>query len=257
MAFLVALLGLLIGSFLNVVIYRLRTGERGWRSRSACPDCHAVLRASDLVPLVSFAVLRGRCRSCRGQISWQYPLVEAATSLLFLWAYFVHGGESGLMAGGWLPLLRDLAFVSGLVVIFVIDFRDQVVFDSVTLPLAVLALLVNGLVFGYGWANLGLAILVGGGFFLLQWLVSRGRWIGGGDVRIGAMMGAMLGWPGIVTALLIAYIVGALTAVGLLVSRKTTLQSHVAFGTFLSLAAVVVLFHGPLVWSSYAALFVF
>ena len=253
MALLVAVLGLTIGSFLNVVIYRLRTGERGWRSRAACPECHAVLRPSDLVPLVSFAVLHGKCRSCKGHISWQYPLVEAATAVLFLISYFAHAGD--FLTGGWLLFLRDVIFCCGLVVVFVIDLRDQVVFDSVTLPLAAFALLVNVLVFGRNWQNLLLAILIGAGFFLLQWVVSRGRWIGGGDVRIGAMMGAMLGFPSVLAALLLAYVLGAAVAVVLLAGKKTTWQSHMAFGTFLTFATAIALFAGERLLAPYVALF--
>jgi prepilin signal peptidase PulO-like enzyme (type II secretory pathway) len=253
MTLLVAVLGLVIGSFLNVVIYRLRTGERGSRSRSICPLCHHILQPRDLVPLVSFALLGGKCRSCKGHISWQYPLVEATVMVLFLISYFTHAGN--FLVGGYLLFLRDVVFVCGLVVVFVIDFRDMVVFDSVTLPLAGFALLVNALIFGFSWQNLLLAMAIGGGFFLLQWLVSRGRWIGGGDVRIGAMMGAMLGFPSILVALFLAYIIGAIVAVYLLVGKKTTWQSHMAFGTFLTFATVVALFAGKLLLAPYVGLF--
>jgi prepilin signal peptidase PulO-like enzyme (type II secretory pathway) len=125
----------------------------------------------------------------------------------------------------------------------------------VTLPFAGFALLVNALVFGHGWLNLLWAMLIGGGFFLLQWVVSQGRWIGGGDVRIGIMMGAMLGFPRVLVALLLAYVLGAAVAVVLLAGKKTTWQSHMAFGTFLTFATVIALFAGGTLLAPYAALF--
>lgn len=253
MAFLVAALGLAIGSFLNVIIFRLRTDEKGWRSRSKCPECHTVLEPRDLIPLLSFIVLKGRCRTCKKPISWQYFLVELSTTLLFLAAFAHHGGSALLTNGQSLALARDVFFIAILTVVFVIDLLDMVVFDSVTIPAAIIAVILN-VALGVPLGGLLLAAAIGGGFFLLQWLVSSGRWIGGGDVRIGAMMGAMLGFPGVVAALLIAYVIGALVAVGLLSAKKTTWSSHMAFGTFLSLATVVVLLWGDKIWAHYAAL---
>lgn len=253
MVFSVAVFGLVIGSFLNVVIARLRSGERGWRSRSECPLCHAVLRPSELVPVVSFLMLKGKCRSCRQPISWQYPLVELSTMALFLAAFFVRDGAAGMPGGEWLRFVRDLTFISALTVIFVVDLLDMVVFDSVTLPMIAIAAAFN---LALGMKPLGLlwAVLAGGGFFLFQYLVSKGRWIGGGDIRIGAMIGAMLGFPGVIAALFIAYIVGAVVAVVMLALKKTTWSSQLAFGTFLSLATVAVLLFGDRLWSWYGNL---
>lgn len=245
MALLIGLIGLAVGSFLNVAIGRLRSGEKGWRSRSRCPECHAVLRPSELVPLVSFLALRGHCRSCRKPISWQYPLVEFSTMLLFLLAYAVHGPS-------YMMLLRDGFFIAVLTIVFVVDLRDMVVFDSVTLPAAAAAFLLN-LALGYDALNLLLAAVVGGGFFLLQYALSRGRWIGGGDIRIGAMMGMMLGFPQILLALFAAYVTGAIVALGLMAAGKAKWTGRMAFGTFLSAATVLALFFGPRVAAWYAS----
>ncbi len=248
-----ALLGLVIGSFLNVVICRLRSGESGWRSRSRCPECRTTLRPSELVPVVSFLMLRGRCRSCRKTISWQYPAVELSTAVLFVSAYLSHGGAGITGLGAWLPILRDWLFIAGLTVVFVIDLLDMVVFDSVTIPMAAIAFFLN---WAAGSRPLGLvlAAAVGGGFFLAQYLVSRGRWIGGGDIRIGAMMGFMLGFPGILLALFFSYVSGAIVAVSLLSAGKAKWTSQMAFGTFLSLGTVFTLFFGRFVLSWYAGL---
>jgi prepilin signal peptidase PulO-like enzyme (type II secretory pathway) len=253
MALLIAFLGLAIGSFLNVVIGRLRSGETAWRSRSRCPDCHAVLRPSELVPLLSFVILRGRCRSCQKPISWQYPGVEFSTMALFLASYFVHGAATGLLSGGAVLMARDFVFIAGLTVVFVVDLLDRVVFDSVTIPMIVIAFAFN-LAVGAVWWNLLLAAAVGGGFFLLQFVVSKGRWIGGGDIRIGAMMGMMLGFPGVLLALFLAYVVGALAAVALLAMGKAKWSSQMAFGTFLTAATMIVLFFGQPMLAWYASL---
>lgn len=256
MAFIVAVLGLLIGSFLNVVIGRLRSGETGWRSRSRCPECHAVLRPSELVPIASFLALRGRCRSCSKPISWQYPMVEFTTMLLFLTAFWLRGGDAGVLGGSLLLMARDWVFIAALTVIFVIDLRDMVVFDSVTLPMVVIAFLFN-LAAGADPLNLFLASLAGAGFFLFQYAVSRGRWIGGGDIRIGGMMGMMLGFPGVVLALFAAYIIGALAALGLLASGKARWSGQMAFGTFLSVGTLLALFFGQRIMAWYASMLVF
>jgi leader peptidase (prepilin peptidase)/N-methyltransferase len=254
MLLLIAAIGLAIGSFLNVTIGKLRSGETGWRSRSQCPRCHAVLRPTDLVPVVSFIALRGKCRTCRKPISWQYPVVEVATMALFVVAFVVRGGTEGLLYGGMMPVfIRDTVFVSALMIVFVIDLLDMVVYDAVTIPMVIVAAAWN-LWLGTSIRSLALAIAIGAGFFLLQHLVSRGRWIGGGDIRIGAMIGAMLGFPGVVAALLLAYASGAVVAIGLLAAKKTSWSAQMAFGTFLSFAAAVVLFFGEPFWAWYAGL---
>ncbi len=246
MAVLVAAVGLAVGSFLNVAIGRLRSGETGFRSRSRCPKCQTVLRPRDLVPVLSFFALRGRCRSCKEPISWQYPLIEFSTMALFLAAYAVERGMGGFVEQP-LRLARDLVFIAGLTIVFVVDLKDMVVFDSVTLPLAAIAFVLN-LALGRTAMNLLMAAAIGAGFFLLQYALSKGRWIGGGDIRIGAMMGAMLGFPGILLALLVAYVAGASVAVFLLASRKAAWSGQIAFGTFLSAATVFTLFFGqPLI----------
>jgi len=256
MSFAVALIGLAVGSFLNVVIGRLRSGETGWRSRSRCPDCHAVLRPSELVPVLSFVMLRGKCRSCRKPISWQYPAVELSTMALFLCAYWLRGGDAGALSGALVGMLRDWIFIAALTVVFVVDLLDMVVFDSVTLPMIAIAFLLN-VATGSDPVKLCVAGAVGAGFFLFQYVVSRGRWIGGGDIRIGAMMGAMLGFPGIVLALFLSYVIGAVAALGLLAAGKAKWSGQMAFGTFLSVGTVLTLFLGPRILAWYASLLAF
>ncbi len=126
-------------------------------------------------------------------------------------------------------------------------------FDSVTLPMVAIAFAINWTL-GYDPLKLLLAAVIGAGFFLLQYVVSKGKWVGGGDIRIGAMMGAMLGFPGVVAALFLSYVMGAAVALPLLAMKKTSWSSQLAFGTFLSVATVVVLFFGNAIWQWYATL---
>lgn len=253
MVIVIALFGLAVGSYLNVVIGKLRSGEKGNRKRSRCPDCHKVLRPSELIPVVSFLVLKRKCAGCKKPISWQYPLVELVVAMLLIVAFYVHGGTGGVLGQNWLFFLRDTLFIAGLVIIFVIDYKDMLVYDSVTIPMTVIAFVLN-LILGMSWLNLLLGMLVGAGFFLLQYVISKGAWIGGGDIRIGAMIGAMVGFPGVVAALLFAYIIGALVAVSLLATKKMTWKSQLAFGTFLTVATVIVLFFGDWIWGWYGGL---
>lgn len=253
MVLIVALFGLALGSYLNVVIGRLRSGEKGFRRRSWCPECHRVLKPSELIPLVSFFVLGRRCKGCRKPISWQYPLVEFSVMALIIVSFYVRGGAGGALGTNWLYFVRDIVFVMALVTVFIIDLRDMLVFDSVTLTAAGIGFLMNWYL-GTSFTNLLLAVAVGAGFFLFQYVVSGGRWVGGGDIRIGIMMGAMLGFPGVVAALLIAYIIGSLTALGLIAARKTSWKSQMPFGTFLAVATAIVLFFGGAIWMWYGSL---
>jgi len=239
------IIGLIVGSFLNVVIWRLHSGEPIVFGRSQCPRCQAKLRPKDLIPLLSFIFLQGRCRYCRQPISWQYPLVEFATGLLFLLAYSCHPQP--------LIFFRDAVLISILIVIFVYDLRWQLIPDQITIP-AIILLFIFSLLLGSSLWLLIFSVLVGFGFFGLQYLVSSGRWIGGGDLRLGALMGATLGWPLLIVALLIAYIIGAAVSMILLILGKAKAKTPIAFGTFLALGILIALFWGERIISWYLGL---
>ena len=264
----VFIFGTIIGSFLNAVIWRIHVSRSVMRGRSRCVHCEHELSAGDLIPLVSFALLRGKCRYCKKPISWQYPLVELAMGTLFVLSYgiFLAGAPDGIIqnlflgqqAGALLAFVRLLFFLAVLVVLFVYDARWGLLPDSVTLPAIPLAYIINLFVFSSPavcvdstvvcffaspWAQMLLAALIGGGFFALQYIISRGVWIGGGDIRLGALMGIMLGFPGVLYALFIAYIVGACVAVVLLAFRKKGMKSEIPFGPFLCGATMVMLLY--------------
>ncbi len=251
--FFIFVLGLTIGSFLNAVIFRLKQNERWSRGRSLCPHCRHVLSWFDLIPLVSFVLLRAKCRYCRKSISWQYPLVELVTALVFVIGYgqFFTGtleykNIGALLPYSYAPILPYLAYLiisSFLIVIFVYDLKYYLILDKVSLPAFLSAMLLNFLL-GYSVFNLLLASGLLAGFFFLQFLFSQGQWLGGGDIRLGLVMGAILGWPMALTALVLAYVLGAIVGLTLMALKKKSWKSQLPFGTFLSLAAWLVLLWG-------------
>lgn len=252
-AIFIFIFGTVIGSFLNAFIWRLSVEESVLKGRSHCVHCSHDLSAGDLIPIVSFLLLKGKCRYCKKSISWQYPLVEIATGVLFVCAYtvFIQAVPTGLLfalasgehARELLILARDLFFISALMVLFVYDVRWYLLPDVVTIPAIVIALALN-LMLGMDFLNLLLAAVVGGGFFLAQYVVSRGTWIGGGDIRLGALMGVMLGWPAVLYALFIAYIGGAIISIFLLALKKKGMKSEIPFGPFLCAATMYMLLYG-------------
>lgn len=245
--FFLFIFGLIIGSFLNVVIYRLNSGEGVVRKRSNCPHCHHQLNWSDLIPVLSFIFLKARCRYCQKPISWQYPLVELFTALIFVLGYLIIQGQpSGLS----LSLLVLYIFSSFLIVIFVYDLKHYLILDRVSLS-AFLAALILNLLSGKSLINLLAASSLAAGFFLLQFVVSKGKWIGGGDLRLGLVMGAMLGWPNILVALSLAYLSGAVIGLALIVFKKKKLDSQIPFGTFLTAATLTTLLWGEPIFNWY------
>ncbi len=253
----IAILGLCLGSFLNCFIYRLHANKTIF-GRSFCPDCKAKIAWYDNIPLGSFIWLRGKCRNCKRKISWQYPLIELATAVLFVlvWQKYqvnidiTDVTRYPLPVTGYLEIIRDWLFVCILIIIFIYDLRWQLILDKITLPAMIIAFGLN-LWLGANWLNLLLAAGAGGGFFLAQYLISRGSWIGGGDIRLGALMGLMLGWPQILVALVLAYASGAIVGVGLVAAGKKKWSARIAFGTFLSAATIVVLLWGEEILERY------
>lgn len=228
--------GLIIGSFLNVVIVRLQTEGNIVSTRSHCPHCKHTLSWYDLIPLVSFIQLKGKCRSCKGTIAWQYPVVELVTGLLFV-AMVRLAFPDFLLAGYWLLLACFF------IVIFVYDLKHFIIPDKVIYPAIGVALAYNV----YQHETFLQALLAGvaaSAFFLLIVLVSRGTWMGLGDVKLALLMGLFLGFPAIVAALFLAFLIGAILGIGLIVARKKTMKSEVPFGPFLILGTFLALFWG-------------
>lgn len=240
------LLGLVVGSFCNAVIWRLHVRRSFTRGRSVCPRCKKTLRKRDLIPIVSFIALRGRCAFCRKAISWQYPLVELATSALFAAFVWIEGVT--LLAG------FHVAMTALLVILFVYDLRYMLVPDSVVLPAAILAFC-GQMIAGASLSATLLGGIIGAGFFLLQYLLSKGTWIGGGDIRIGLLMGVLLGWPAVIAALGLAYVSGSLIGLTLIAARRKGWKSQIPFGTFLTASTVVTLLYFHAITEALTSLF--
>lgn len=253
----VFILGLFIGSFLNVVVFRLHRQESFVKGASKCLFCGHRLYPKDLVPLFSYLQLKGKCRYCRHHFSSQYPLVELVTGLAFVsvWQYFVpHFNIYNFPVVDILKVLDWWVIASFLIVIFVFDLKYYLILDKVIWPAAVFAFLANMLM-GFNPLNLLLAAIIGGGFFLAQFVISKGKWIGGGDIRLGVLMGIILGWPHILTALFLAYIMGSLFSIILLLRGRKDWGDKIPFGTFLTLATFITMFYGPQLVAWYFSLF--
>lgn len=216
------ILGAVLGSFGSVLITRTIAG-RSIGGRSECPSCKKQLRAWELIPIFSFLFLMGRCARCRKNIGAFYPLLELLSGLLFVFALTrIPLPLPSLLLGIALWLLLLIA---------VIDFLLMAIPDVFTVALLFIGVVLN-LSLG---TNPVSGVLLGGGFFAILWVVSRGRWIGSGDVILGAAIGALLGdWRFTAVALFLTYIVGAAIASGLLLSGKLNRKSSVAFGPFLA-----------------------
>ena len=251
-----------MGSFLNCVIYRLEKGKSFLKGRSFCPKCQHILSWQDLVPLLSFIVLRGKCRYCHKKISWQYPVVEIATGGLFLISYF-------LFLNHFLFLVFYWVIFSLLIVIFVYDLKHYIIPDKVVLPFGILVIL--GRAYEYlfnvfllkrdlGISAVGLhwhwffalATFI---FFFLIWFFSKGRAMGFGDVKLIFPLMLILGWPFGLVGLFIAFIGGSVVGLALIAVGKKKMSSQVPFGPFLIGGAFVALFWGNMLWRWYLSIF--
>ena len=229
----VSLAGLAVGSFLNVVIHRLPRKASIVSPASHCPHCGATLRWHDNVPLLSYVLLGGRCRACRAPIGLRYPLVEAATAGVFVAHYLVLG---------WSPLLLvRLVFAAAMLALFAIDLEHRLLPNAITLPGLVVGL-VSSMFLPPGFASALIGALGGGGFL---WLVAEAYYryageegMGGGDIKMLAMIGAFLGWKLTLLTLVLSSILGSVIGLTMVVTRLGGLKSALPFGTFLALAAI-------------------
>jgi leader peptidase (prepilin peptidase)/N-methyltransferase len=246
----VAFLGLAIGSFLNVVIHRLPRGGSLISPGSRCPSCGYALGALDNIPVVSYLALGGRCRKCRTPISARYPIVELVTALLFVAHYFVFG---------WTPLLAvRLLFAASLVALFAIDLEHHLLPDAITLP-GIGVGLVASLFLPPGIRDALIGALVGGG---VLWLIGEAYYryageegMGGGDVKMLAMVGAFLGWQLVIVTLVFSSIAGAVIGMIVIAIKRGGMKYALPYGTFLALAALVASLYGEPIVRWYTGLY--
>ncbi len=226
--------GTILGSFLNVVIYRLPRGQSLLAPGSRCPHCGRPIRWWDNIPLLSFLLLRGRCRNCRMPIGWRYPAVEFATGalLVVLWLHFAP-------AGRWLTLVNAAVCCLLLVPIFFIDLEHRLVPNAITYPGLVAALALAAA--GGRLIDAAVTAAAAGALFFAIAVASRGG-MGGGDVKLAAMLGAFLGWPDTGVAILLAFVGGAAVGIALIGLRLRTRKDAIPFGPALAAGAVIAIF---------------
>ncbi len=236
--------GLIIGSFLNVCIYRLPRDMSIIRPASACPVCSTTIKPWDNIPLLSYILLKGKCRGCGERISIRYPMVELLNGVLYLLTFKYFGT-------GWhLPFL--FAFVSAMIVITFIDLDFQIIPDEITLPGIVIGLIVSSFIMLdpfsmptqiIGFKNALLGFLLGGGLYFLIAVLSKGG-MGGGDIKMMAMVGAFLGWKAVLLTTFIGSLTGSIVGIFLMVFKGKGRKTKIPFGPFLALGSIITLFMG-------------
>lgn len=267
----VFLFGLIVGSFLNCIIYRLELKEfkkekrSALRGRSFCPKCGHVLSWLDLIPVLSFFILKGKCRYCDKKISWQYPAVETATALLFLLIFnfqFSIFNQSSILNFDFQIILNTcfLFLISSfLIVIFVFDLKHYIIPDSAIFSAIGIVLIFRILkLIQSSEFRIQNSILAGIGaavFFLLIVLITKGKGMGIGDIKLAFFMGLFLGYPAILVALFFSFLIGAIIGVILILLKKKTLKSEVPFGPFLIIGTYSALFWSQEIINWYLKLF--
>ena len=241
--------GLIIGSFLNAWAWRLAHGEKITAGRSACPHCHHQIRAYDNIPVVSWLLLRGRCRDCGAPISWRYPAGEALTAALF--------AAVAMFDGTNLLLIPHLLFVSAMVLVSQVDLEIRIIPDVLILPVAAIGLPLMIWLGGGPWWQWPVAGLGAAGFlFIISEAYFRLRHVEGmgfGDVKMALCMGVYLG-ASVVPALFLGFLTGAVIGVAVMLLRKGDGKMAIPFGPFLAAGAIVALFVGRSLIDAYLGL---
>lgn len=237
--------GAVVGSFLNVCILRLPKGESLWAPGSHCVSCHEPIQWFENVPVLSFLFLNGRCRHCHEKISWQYPIIE----LLSVAVFVIYLNAFGFTPKGFFYLAATLAFI----VVTLIDFRHQIIPDEISLPGMVIGLLASTIfpglqaesIWWMGFLKSVLGIVVGGGFLYLTGTIAekilKKEAMGGGDVKLAAMIGALTGFPGALWTIFVSSLLGSV--VGFYLRMKKG-EEKIPFGPYLAAACVLYFFYG-------------
>jgi len=236
----VFVLGAVVGSFLNVCIWRIPQGLSIVFPASSCPQCGHSIRFYDNIPLVSYLLLRGRCRSCGERISLRYPLVEGLTALMALLLFWKFGLT--------LKFAAVFLFVSALILVAFIDIDHQIIPDVISLPGIPICFLLSVFLMELPFMEALLGLVLGGGSLyliaVLYELATKREGMGGGDIKLLAMMGAFLGWKSLLFILLVSSLVGAVVGISVMWAKGGDMKYAVPFGPFLSLAATAYLFVG-------------
>jgi len=244
---LIFILGLIVGSFSNVCIYRIPRNESIIFPASHCPKCRSNISLKDNIPLISYILLKGRCRNCKSKISIRYPVVEFLTGLIYLIIYLIYGLS--------IQSLIYIILSSALVIIAFIDLNEQIVPDVISLPGIVIGFIISFFVPYISFINSALGVIVGGGIILVIGLagsvIFKKEAMGGGDVKLAAMIGAFLGWRYIIISLFLGFFLGALAGIFLILSKIKNKEDVVPFGPFIILGSFITLLWGEKIISWY------
>ena len=242
--------GMLVGSFLNVCICRMPKNESVVSPPSHCPFCSYQIRWYDNIPLFSYLLLRGKCRGCGAHISLQYPLVELLNGVIAL-LLFIRLGPTPAFAALFL-------FCSALVVITFIDIEHQIIPDEISLSGIVIGFVLSFVIPGHHWLDSLLGILLGGGSLLLvaylYHLLTGKEGMGGGDIKLLAMMGAFLGWKAVPFIIFASSLVGSVIGISIMLVQKKNSKLAIPFGPYLALGAVLYIFYGKVLIRWYLSL---
>lgn len=242
--------GLIVGSFLNVCIWRIPRGESIVWPSSKCPDCGAPIKPWDNVPVLSYLILRGRCRQCKSSISLRYPIVEAMNGLLYVFTLYRFGQ-------GWHTVFY-MALASSLIVVTFVDLEHQIIPDRITVPGVLIGIALSFFIlpdpfkpgFMLGWKNSLIGAGAGFVFFYAVAVLSKGG-MGGGDIKLMAMVGSIVGWKGVALTTFIGSLTGAIAGVLIIIFKGGGRKTKVPFGPFLALGTLISLYFGGWIWSWY------
>ena len=244
---LIFILGLIVGSFSNVCVYRIPRNESIVYPASHCPKCHTTIKPIDNIPLLSYILLKGRCRNCKSKISIRYPVVEFLTGFIYLQIYLVYGLS--------IQTLIYVILASSLIIISFIDLKEQIVPDVISLPGIVIGFIISFFVPYISFINSALGVVVGGGIILIIGMagsiIFKKEAMGGGDVKLAAMIGAFLGWRYIIISLFLGFFLGAIVGIVLILSKIKSREDVVAFGPFIVLGSLITLLCGEKILSWY------
>lgn len=257
-----AVLGAVVGSFAGVLAWRLKHKQNWIRGRSQCESCHQSLGPVELIPIAGWLLLRGRCRYCKKAISYHYLLLELAAAAVFVWSYVAWPEE--LHGAGLLNLVAWLTAAAGLLALALYDLRWQILPNKIIYPTllvaasgraaAIIAYAPDKATTLLSWLA---AVAVASGFFWLLWQLSKGKWIGYGDVRLGLITGSLLAKPELaMVMILLASLLGTLVNLPLIAAGRRKLASRVPFGPFLIAATFLTLLYGESIINWYKELLV-
>jgi len=232
MALIIFILGLLIGSFLNVCIYRIPKGLSVITPPSTCCDCGNRLMAIDLIPVISYVLLKGKCRYCNSRISLKYPAIELITGCGFFISYHFIGLN--------LYLLKFLVLASILITVAFIDLEYLIIPDSIIVFTGISGIILNVLVKDISIQSSVLGFVVGGGFLLIIAIISKGA-MGGGDIKLMAALGIYAGFKGVILSLLFSFIIGGIISMILMITKVKGPKDPIPFGPFISIGTFTAL----------------